>query len=66
MINDPSEAWEVVEKHRANSSSKHADKYYKKEGDSKTYRSLAEVARAYYPQFLTDTDSTRPPKKKRR
>mmetsp|Transcript_3016 Transcript_3016/g.9144 ORF Transcript_3016/g.9144 Transcript_3016/m.9144 type:complete len:206 (+) Transcript_3016:97-714(+) len=60
------ERWEITEKARANATSKHKDKYYKKDGDSKTYRSVVEVARAYYPQFLEQPEAAAPSSRLRR
>ena len=57
--------WEIKEKPRPTKEggakpSRHVDKYYKKPGESKQYRSLLEIARAHYPEFLTGE----PPAKK--
>ena len=57
--------WQITEKPRPTKEggakpSRHVDKYYKKPGESKQYRSLLEIARAHYPEFLTGE----PPAKK--
>lgn len=60
------DGWTTTEKARANAadgSSRTADKYFTLDGDPKTYRSLPEVARAYYPDLVGDETAT--PKKKR-
>ena len=49
------DSWAVTEKPRPGSEEKkgkHVDKYYRKPGDGKQYRSLLEIARAYYPECL--------------
>jgi len=50
--------WTVTEVPRApgkdgKKPTQHLDKYYRKPGESKRYRSLSGVARAHYPEFVT-------------
>ena len=63
-----SDGWVTTEKARANAaegSSRTTDKYYQLHGDPKTYRSLPEVARAYYPDLIGPSDEKLAPKKKK-
>ena len=62
-----SDGWVTTEKARANAaegSSRTTDKYYQLHGDPKTYRSLPEVARAYYPDLIGPSDEKTTQKKK--
>jgi hypothetical protein len=62
-----SDGWTVTEKARQNAaegSSRTTDKYYQLHGDPKTYRSLPEVARAYYPDLIGPSDEKTTVKKK--
>ena len=63
-----SDGWVTTEKARQNAaegSSRTTDKYYQLHGDPKTYRSLPEVARAYYPDLIGPSDEKLAPKKKK-
>ena len=62
-----SDGWITTEKARQNAaegSSRTTDKYYQLHGDPKTYRSLPEVARAYYPDLIGPSDEKISVKKK--
>ena len=62
-----SDGWVTTEKARQNAaegSSRTTDKYYQLHGDPKTYRSLPEVARAYYPDLIGPSDEKTTQKKK--
>jgi len=57
------DGWVTTEKKRQDGA--HVDRYFRKPGDPRTFRSLPEVARAYYPHLM-NLDASLSPRKRAR
>ena len=61
------DGWTTIEKPRPEAQQtakggRHVDKYYRKPGESKQYRSLLDIARTHYPELVGATGAAAPPK----